>query len=57
MESVCNKMDDYVRVRSKTNGKLLVIPLILDGQMNPKVGEYEIIQDGDLNKSLKFYVS
>uniref|UniRef100_A0A0A9XIC9 Protein canopy 2 n=2 Tax=Lygus hesperus TaxID=30085 RepID=A0A0A9XIC9_LYGHE len=54
METVCNKMDDYVRVRSKTTGQLMVIPLIVNGAMNPVVGEYDIIQDGDLNKSLKF---
>ncbi|BES95331.1 TLR4 regulator and MIR-interacting MSAP [Nesidiocoris tenuis] len=55
METVCNKMDDYVRVRSKTSGKLMVIPLIINGAMNPDLGGYDIIQDGDLNKSLKFY--
>ncbi|XP_014240188.1 protein seele [Cimex lectularius] len=56
MEKICNKMDDYVRARSKATGQLHVIPLITeDGQMNSLIGELDIIQDSDLNKSLKFY--
>ncbi|CAA9994591.1 unnamed protein product [Nesidiocoris tenuis] len=55
MERVCDKMDDYVRAIMRDSGKLVVIPLIVDGMMNSIIGDAHIIQDGDLNKSLKFY--
>lgn len=56
MEDVCNKMDDYVRATFKKTGKLTVIPLVTgDGQMNPIMSEVDVVQDSDLNKSLKFY--
>lgn len=56
MEGICNKMDDYVRATVKETGKLTVIPLIsADGQMNPIMSEVDVVQDSDLNKSLKYY--
>lgn len=56
MESICNKMDDYVRATFKENGKLTVIPLVSeDGKMNPIMSEVDVVQDSDLNKSLKYY--
>ena len=56
-DSVCNKMDDYVRATYKTSGELTLLRLIgPDGQMNPDLSKVDIVQDGDLNKSLKFYV-
>lgn len=58
MDSICEKMDDYVRAKNKTSGKIEIIPLITEsGVMNPDFSKYEIVQDSDLNKSLKFYVS
>lgn len=57
-DSICNKMDDYVRAKWKSNGQLTVLRLIDPvGGMNPAISEVDIIQDGDLNKSLKYYVS
>lgn len=56
MENICNKMDDYVRATFKETGKLTVIPLIAeDGKMNPIMSEVDVVQDSDLNKSLKYY--
>jgi hypothetical protein len=58
LETVCSKMDDYVRATYKTSGELTLLRLIsADGQMNPDLIHVDIIQDSDLNKSLKFYVS
>ncbi|XP_021916710.1 protein seele [Zootermopsis nevadensis] len=56
LETICNKMDDYVRATYKTSGELTLLRLIgADGQMNPDLSHVDIIQDSDLNKSLKFY--
>ncbi|VVC34292.1 Domain of unknown function DUF3456 [Cinara cedri] len=55
MDSVCEKMSDYVRATYKTNGSLTVMPLLLNGQMNPLMSEVDIVQDSDLNKSLQYY--
>jgi len=58
LETVCSKMDDYIRATYKTSGELTLLRLIgPDGQMNPDLGHVDIVQDSDLNKSLKFYVS
>lgn len=55
MDSVCEKMNDYVRATFKKNGTLTVMPLLLDGQMNPLMSEVDVVQDSDLNKSLQYY--
>lgn len=55
MDSVCAKMEDYVRATFKENGTLTVMPLMLDGKMNPLMNEVDIVQDSDLNKSLQYY--
>lgn len=55
LEEVCGKMDDYVRATWKTSGGLTLIKLIEDGKMTPLMDKVDIIQDGDLNKSLKYY--
>lgn len=57
VDEVCNQMDDYVRATWKENGTLMLIKLITETGMNPLMSEVDIIQDDDLNKSLKFYVS
>lgn len=55
MDSVCEKMNDYVRATFKENGTLTVMPLLLGGKMNPLMNEVDVIQDSDLNKSLQYY--
>lgn len=55
MDSVCEKMNDYVRATYKNNGSLVVMPLLLGGSMNPLMGAVDIVQDSDLNKSLQYY--
>lgn len=51
-------MDDYARARLKSTGKLIVLKMITDqGTMNPLMSEVDFVQDEDLNKSLKHYVS
>lgn len=55
MDVVCDKMDDYARATYKSNGKLIIIPLIKDGKTNPVLGEVDLVADADLNKSLKHY--
>ncbi|KAK9503456.1 hypothetical protein O3M35_010006 [Rhynocoris fuscipes] len=56
IENVCEKMKDFVRARMKSNRKLVVLPLFVsEGKMNPLISEVDLIQDSDLNKSLKFY--
>lgn len=51
-------MDDYVKARYKTNKQLTVMKLTTEsGGMNPDMSSVDFIQDGDLNKSLKHFVS
>lgn len=50
-------MEDYVRATYKSNGKLTLFKLMADGGVNPLINEVDIIQDGDLNKSLEYFVS
>ncbi|RZB89866.1 canopy -like 1, partial [Asbolus verrucosus] len=56
IEEVCSTMDDYVRATWKSNGTLTLLKLITeDGNMNSAMSEVDIVQDDDLNKSLKYY--
>lgn len=55
LEKVCKGMDDYVRARQKNDGELVLLKLIVDGKMNLDMSNVDIIQDGDLNKSLQYY--
>lgn len=58
VDDVCKVMDDYVRVIWKSNGTLAVMKMITDtGGMNPELNNVQFVQDEDLNKSLKYYVS
>ncbi|KAF2897659.1 hypothetical protein ILUMI_08526 [Ignelater luminosus] len=55
-DSICEKMEDYIRATWKHNGKLTILRLIdSNGQMNVDMGRVDVIQDDDLNKSLKYY--
>lgn len=53
-----DKMDDYAKARYKSNGSMTLMKLTNpDGSMNPEMNSVDFIQDGDLNKSLKHFVS
>lgn len=53
-----DKLDDYAKARFKSNGAMTLMKLTNpDGGMNPDMGSVDFIQDGDLNKSLKHFVS
>lgn len=54
IEKVCDRMDDYIRAFWKENGTLALISMI-DGI--GQLDKLDIVQDDDLNKSLKYYVS
>ncbi|KAK2579778.1 hypothetical protein KPH14_011113 [Odynerus spinipes] len=56
VDEICEKMSDYVRATYKTNGQLTILNLISpSGGMNPEMNKVDLIQDNDLNKSLKYY--
>ncbi|XP_066937221.1 protein seele isoform X1 [Macrobrachium rosenbergii] len=55
LESVCDSFKDYAQARHKETGKLEAIKLVVDGVMNPRFSEYEMVQDPDLNKGLNFH--
>lgn len=58
LDNICEKMTDYVRATKRSNNKLTILNLMSSsGGMNPLMNEVDIIQDGDLNKSLQHYVS
>lgn len=57
VDEVCDRMDDYVRATWKENGTLMIMNLITAAGLNPLMSDVDVIQDDDLNKSLKFYVS
>ncbi|XP_072750857.1 protein seele [Anoplolepis gracilipes] len=58
LDNICEKMKDYVRATKKSNNQLTILNLMSSpGIMNPQMGEVDIIQDGDLNKSLEHYCS
>lgn len=53
-----DKLDDYAKARYKSNGLLTILKLTTPGGgMNPDMSLVDFIQDGDLNKSLKHFVS
>ncbi|KOC67519.1 Protein canopy like protein 2 [Habropoda laboriosa] len=56
LDNICEKMSDYVRATYKSNGQLTILNLMgPSGGMNPEMSKVDIIQDADLNKSLKYY--
>lgn len=58
LDDICKQMDDYVRATWKDSGKLTLLKMIGDdGKMNSDMSSVDFIQDDDLNKSLKYYVS
>lgn len=51
-------MDDYVKAKYKSNKQLTIMKLTTaSGGMNPEMSAVDFVQDGDLNKSLKHFVS
>lgn len=57
LDDICKKMADYVRATKKSNNQLTILKLVSDSGMNPLMSKVDVIQDGDLNKSLEHYVS
>ena len=58
LDNICEKLSDYVRATRKSDNQLMIFNLMSpSGGMNPIMSEVDIIQDGDLNKSLEHYVS
>lgn len=59
LENLCKKFgENYVRARKKSNNQLILMNLFSpSGGMNSMMSEVDIVQDGDLNKSLEHYVS
>ncbi|KAJ8675224.1 hypothetical protein QAD02_011010 [Eretmocerus hayati] len=55
LENLCKKMEDYVRATYKSNGQLTLLKLMTDKGLNPLMSEVDIIQDGDLNKSVEYH--
>ncbi|KAJ8947932.1 hypothetical protein NQ314_008525 [Rhamnusium bicolor] len=56
IENICETMDGYIRALWKSNGTLTLFPMVTEtGQMNPNMMDVDVIQDDDLNKSLKYY--
>ncbi|KPJ10642.1 Protein canopy-1 [Papilio machaon] len=56
IDSICKKMDDYVRVYYKSTGKLAIMQLMTEeGGMNPEFSKTKFVTDDDLNKSLEYY--
>ncbi|XP_044739352.1 protein seele [Chrysoperla carnea] len=54
MDKICAEFDNYVR--GTKDNKLTIIPMVLpNGGYNPEMSQISIIQDADLNKSLRFY--
>ncbi|EZA57730.1 protein seele [Ooceraea biroi] len=56
LDNICEKMNDYVRVIGKYDNRLRLVNLLSSPSvMNPELSDVEVIQDGDLNKSLPYY--
>ncbi|CAG9807358.1 unnamed protein product [Chironomus riparius] len=54
-DGICKTMDDYAKAKYKSDGRLVVLKMFVDGAMNPLMSEVDFVQDQDLNKSLKHY--
>lgn len=51
-------MDDYAKAHYKKTGRFTLLRMMTrEGGMNPEMSEVDFVQDGDLNKSLKHFVS
>jgi len=56
VDDVCKNFEDYAQAKSKSSGKPTIIRITTpEGNMNPQMGEVDIVPDDDLNTRLKFY--
>ncbi|XP_011870450.1 PREDICTED: protein canopy homolog 2 [Vollenhovia emeryi] len=56
LETICSNLENYVRATRKSDKQLVIFNLMSpSGGMNPIMSEVDVIQDGDLNKSLQHY--
>ncbi|XP_023336654.1 protein canopy homolog 2 isoform X2 [Eurytemora carolleeae] len=56
VDSVCKTFEDYAQAKSKVSGKPMIIRIVTpEGNMNPQMGEVDMVPDDDLNTRLKFY--
>lgn len=56
-EDVCERMDDYAQGHWKDTEEKDLLPIIVNGQMNPRMSEFELLKDSNLNRGIKDYVS
>lgn len=58
LDEVCAAFDNYAKATYKNSGNLVLVDLQNPfNDKSPKMDQVNFIQDGDLNKSLKFLVS
>jgi len=56
LETLCeDKMADYAQGHWKETGVKDLLPIIVNGQMNPRMSEFEFMKDSNLNKGIKDY--
>lgn len=56
VDKVCTSFEDYAQAKSKVSGKPTIIRIVTpEGNMNPQMGEVDMVPDDDLNTRLKFY--
>merc|ERR1719315_752360 len=56
VDTVCKNFEDYAQAKEKASGEPTIIRLMtIEGNMNPKMSEVDIVPDDDLNTRLKFY--
>jgi len=56
VDSVCKGFEDYAQAKYKSSGEPTIIRLMThEGNMNPVMGDVDIVPDDDLNTKLKFY--
>lgn len=58
LKFVCvgTRMEDYVKATVRSTGEFTLLKIMINGAMNPKTSEVDIVQDDDLNRSLSHYV-
>jgi len=56
VDEVCKAFEDYAQATYKASGKPTIIRIVThEGNMNPVMGEVDMVPDEDLNTRLKFY--
>ena len=53
LDGVCEKMDDYAQGHWKDTGVKDLLPIIVNGAMNPRMSEFELLQDSNLNRGIR----